>query len=132
MSFTFLERWQPQFLAALRIISGLLFLEHGSIKLLHFPGPPPTMPPGAPSWFVGVLMLAGGIELIGGALVTVGVFTRLAAFIMAGEMAAAYFLVHMRSSFWPAINQGDAAILFCFVFLYLAAAGPGAWAFDKK
>lgn len=129
LNFAFLEKWQPQLLSVLRIMTGLLFLEHGSVKLLHFPIAT-QLPPGG---FGTLLMVAGAIELIGGALVTVGVFTRLASFIMAGEMAVAYFLVHVGSGgFWPVVNQGEASILFCFIFLYLAAAGPGAWAVDKR
>jgi putative oxidoreductase len=87
-----------------------------------------------PAGPIGILLtVAGVIELVGGALVTVGVFTRIAAFIMSGEMAIAYFLGHVsRGGFWPAVNGGEAAILFCFVFLYIAAAGPGAWAIDKR
>jgi putative oxidoreductase len=129
MDFTFLERWQPQALAALRIIAGLLFIEHGAVKLFHFPMSMPL-----PGGGIGtLLMVAGVIELVGGALVTVGVFTRPAAFIMSGEMAVAYFLGHaMQGGFWPVINQGEAAILFCFIFLYIAAAGPGAYAFDRR
>ena len=122
-----LEKWQPQLLSVLRIMSGLLFLEHGTSKLLHFPHV---------AMFDGklplILMIAGGIELVGGALVTIGLFTRYAAFIMSGEMAAAYFMFHAKTSFFPALNEGDAAILFCFVFLYIAAAGPGPWSVDRK
>jgi putative oxidoreductase len=79
-----------------------------------------------------LIMVAGMIELVGGALVTVGLFTRYAAFIMSGEMAAAYFMVHAPKSFFPALNMGEGAILFCFVFLYIAAAGPGPWSIDRK
>lgn len=123
----FLEKWQPQLLGVLRIMSGLLFFEHGSAKLLHFPhvaqfdGPLPM-----------ILTIAGVIELVGGVLVTIGLFTRYAAFVMSGEMAAAYFLVHAKSGFFPVINQGEPAILFCFIFLYIAAAGPGAWSVNRK
>jgi putative oxidoreductase len=129
MSFTFLEKWQPQLLSVLRIVAGLLFLEHGAVKLLHFP-----VAMELPAGPIGILLtVAGVIELVGGALVTVGVFTRLAAFIMSGEMAIAYFLGHAsQKGFWPVVNGGEAAILFCFIFLYLAAAGPGAWAIDKR
>jgi putative oxidoreductase len=123
---TFLSKYQPQFLALLRIVSGLLFLEHGTVKLLHFPTSMP-MPAGSMGT---VLMAAGAIELVGGALVTVGLFTRIAAFIMSGEMAFAYFLGHLPKSFYPAINGGGEAILFCFVFLYFAAAGAGPWSAD--
>jgi len=130
MNFTLLERWQPQLLAALRIMSALLFLEHGAVKLLHFPVATPMPTQGG---IAIMLMVAGGIELVGGALLTVGVLTRLVAFIMSGEMAIAYFLGHVsRGGFWPIVNGGESAILFCFIFLYIAAAGPGAWAFEKK
>jgi putative oxidoreductase len=126
---TFLSRFQPQLLAILRIVSGLLFLEHGTVKLLHFP----TSPPPVPGKFAAVFMAAGIIELVGGALVTVGFLTRLAAFVMSGEMAIGYWIVHVpRGSLYPAINGGGEAILFCFVFLYLAAAGPGVWSIDRK
>jgi len=123
----FLANLQPQLLSILRIMSGLLFLEHGSAKLLHFPhiamfdGKPSTM-----------ILVAGTIELVGGALVTVGLFTRWAAFIMSGEMAVAYFMAHAPRGFYPVINMGEAAILYCFVFLYIAAAGPGPWAISRK
>jgi len=124
MELPWLSRLQPQLLAILRIVAGLLFLEHGTMKLFHFPaaqmpGPLPTL-----------LMVAGMIELVAGALVTIGLFTRLAAFIASGEMAVAYFMGHFPKSPWPGINMGDAAVLFCFIFLYIAAAGPGAWSVD--
>jgi putative oxidoreductase len=112
-------------LAILRIVAGLLFLEHATQKFLAFPVPFPVPPPLPP-----MLIGAGVIELVGGLLITLGLFTRLAAFIAAGEMAAAYFITHFPRSFWPAANMGEAAILFCFVFLYIAAAGPGAWSVD--
>jgi putative oxidoreductase len=123
----FLDRWQPQLLSVLRIVSGLLFLEHGTSKLLHFPHV---------AMFDGklplIIMIAGAIELVGGALVTVGLFTRHAAFIMSGEMAVAYFMAHQPKSFFPVINGGEDAILLCFIFLYLAAAGPGPWSLNKR
>jgi len=126
MEFTWLQRWQPQLLAILRIVVGLLFVEHALIKLAGFPpgGKPGLQEVGSFLWIAGV------IELVTGALVTLGLFTRLAAFIAAGEMAVAYWMVHAKMSFYPAVNMGEAAILFCFVFLYLAAAGPGAWSID--
>lgn len=123
----FLDKWQPQLLGVLRIVSGLLFLEHGTSKLLHFPHVAMfdgKLPP--------LIMIAGAIELVGGALVTVGLFTRYAAFIMSGEMAVAYFMAHQPKSFFPAINGGEDAILLCFIFLYLAAAGPGSWSLNKR
>ena len=126
MEFTWLQRWQPQLLAILRIVVGLLFVEHALIKLAGFPpgGKPGLQEVGSFLWIAGV------IELVTGALVTLGLFTRLAAFIAAGEMAVAYWMVHAKMGFYPAVNMGEAAILFCFVFLYLAAAGPGAWSVD--
>jgi len=122
---TWLSRWQPQLLAILRIVVGLLFLEHATQKFWGFPVPFPMSGPLPP-----LILAAGTIELIAGILVTIGLFTRLAAFIASGEMAVAYFYGHFPKGFWPAENMGEAAILFCFVFLYLAAAGPGAWSLD--
>jgi len=126
MQFTWLSRWQAEMRAILRIVVGLLFLEHALIKLLGFPpgGKPGLQDVGSYLWIAGV------IELVTSALVTLGLFTRLAAFIAAGEMAIAYWTVHAKMGFYPAVNMGEAAILFCFVFLYLAAAGPGAWSVD--
>ena len=124
MDFRLLERYRPQLLALLRIVVGLLFLEHAAQKFLAFPIPFPVQP------LPPLLIAAGVIELIAGALVTVGLLTRLAALIASGEMAVAYFYVHLPQGFWPVVNKGEAAILFCFVFLYLAAAGPGAWSID--
>jgi putative oxidoreductase len=125
MEFTWLSRWQPQLLAVLRIVTALLFLEHGTMKLFHFPAP--QMPGPLPS----LIVAAAVIELVAGVLIAIGLFTRLAAFIASGEMAVAYFMGHFPKSFWPGVNMGDAAILFCFVFLYLAAAGAGAWSVDS-
>ena len=125
MELPWLSRWQPQLLALLRIVTGLLFLEHGTQKFFAFPAPFPMPGPLPP-----MLQAAGAIELIAGVLITVGLFTRLSAFIAAGEMAVGYFMMHAPQGFWPAVNKGEAAILFCFIFLYLAAAGPGAWSID--
>ena len=124
----FLRNWQGQLLSVLRIMSGLLFLEHGSAKLLHFP----HVAMFDHGQLFSMIGLAGTIELVGGALVTIGLFTRYAAFIMSGEMAVGYFLVHAKQGFYPMLNAGEGAILFCFVFLYIAAAGPGPWAVDRK
>ena len=124
MDFRYLARYQPQLLAILRIVVGLLFLEHGIQKFFGFPAPFPVHP--LPT----MLVVAGAIELVGGLLITIGLFTRLAAFICSGEMAVAYFMGHFPKSPWPVVNMGEGAILFCFVFLYLAAAGPGAWSLD--
>ena len=124
MEFIWLSRWQPQLLAILRIVVGLLFLEHALSKFFAFPVPFPVHP--LPT----LLVAAGVIELCAGVLVTIGLFTRLAAFIASGEMAIAYWMEHFPKSPWPIANMGEGAILFCFVFLYLAAAGPGAWSID--
>jgi putative oxidoreductase len=126
MDFRLLEKWQPQILAALRVMAALLFMEHGTAKLLHFPVPQPGVSDPLPP----LLLAAAIIEIVGGTLVVLGLFTRLAAFLMAGEIAIGYFLFHFPQSFWPIVNQGEAAILYCFIFLYLAAAGPGAWSVD--
>ena len=124
MDFRLLSRWQPQLLAILRIVVGLLFLEHGLSKFFGFPVPFPVHP--LPT----LLAVAGVIELVAGLLITVGLFTRLAAFIASGEMAVAYWMQHFPKSPWPLANMGEGAILFCFIFLYIAAAGPGAWSLD--
>jgi putative oxidoreductase len=125
MELPWLSRWQPQLLAILRIVVGLLLLEHGLSKFFGFPVPFPMPGPLPP-----LLLAAGAIECIAGLLVTIGLFTRLAAFIASGEMAVAYWMQHFPNGFWPLANKGEAAILFCFIFLYLAAAGPGAWSID--
>ena len=124
MELNWLQRWQPQLLALLRIVTGLLFLEHATAKFFAFPAPFAVQP------LPPMLIAAGAIELIAGILVTLGLFTRLAAFVASGEMAVGYFMGHFPKSFWPVVNMGEAAILFCFIFLYLAAAGPGAWSVD--
>ena len=119
------EAWVPRLLSLLRIVTGLLYLEHGTQKLLGFP--PPPMP------IQGTLMMAAGaLELVGGALILVGLFTRPVAFILAGQMAVAYWMVHAARGPFPALNMGDAAILFCFIFLYLSAAGAGPWSLDAR
>jgi len=118
------DRLTPYVLSILRIMAGLLFLEHGLSRLLGFPSPMPTPPLLTLYWF------AGFIELVGGGLVTLGLFTRVAAFIMSGEMAFAYFLSHAPRGFFPILNNGDGAILYCFIFLYLAFAGGGPLSLD--
>jgi putative oxidoreductase len=125
-TFERLSAYRPYGLAALRIITALLFIEHGTMKLFAFPaaqmaGPLPPL-----------MLFAALLELIGGILILVGLLTRPVAFLLAGEMAVAYFMAHAPNSFFPAVNQGDAAILFCFVFLYLFFAGAGAWSVDNR
>ena len=125
MELPWLSRWQPQLLALLRIMTGLLFLAHPVQKFLAFPAPFPFQP--LPPLFAA----AGVVETVAGILIVIGLFTRLAAFIASGEMAVAYFMVHLRMGFWPIANKGEAAVLFCFIFLYLAAAGAGPWSIDE-
>lgn len=126
MQFTWASRWQAEMRAILRIVVGLLFLEHALIKLAGFPpgGKPGLQDAGSYLWFAGI------IELVTSVLVILGLFTRVAAFVAAGEMAVAYWTVHAKMGFYPAVNMGEAAVLYCFVFLYLAIAGPGAWSID--
>lgn len=114
-----MERYSPYVLSIMRIIVALLFLEHGTSRMFGFPSPLATPPVFTMYWF------AGSIELIGGALLLAGLLTRPVALIMSGEMAFAYFISHAPRGFFPILNRGDAAILFCFAFLYIAFAGPG-------
>jgi len=117
--------WAPRLLSILRIVAALIFMAHGTQKLLAFP---PSDNPG-PELF-SLLGLAGALELFGGALLALGLFTRPVAFVLSGQMAIAYWMAHAPQHFVPAANGGDAAILYCFVFLYLVAAGGGAWSLD--
>jgi putative oxidoreductase len=122
-----LNPWAPRFLSILRIMSGLIFLAHGTGKHLGLPMLPYEIPAGSPAWW------AGWIELVTGALIALGLFTRPAAFLASGTMAAAYFIGHApQGLFVPAVNGGDAAILYCFVFLYFVFSGPGPWSVDAK
>lgn len=121
-----LATWSPRVLSLLRIITALLFMEHGLMKLFAFPGPQPGVPDPLPP----MLLAAAWIEVVGGALIALGLFTRAAAFLCSGTMAVAYFAAHAGQGFWPALNGGEAAILFCFVFLYLVFAGGGMWSLD--
>lgn len=126
---TFLDSHSGRLLAVLRIVAGLLFFHFGLAKILHFPLVPMLANVTPADWPEGP---AGLIELVGGFLVMLGFFSRYAAFVLSGEMAFAYFIGHSPKSFFPVINGGGTAILFCFVFLYLAAAGPGPWAINRK
>jgi putative oxidoreductase len=120
------EIWTPRMLAVLRIVTALLFLEHGTQSLLGFPpSDHATISP------FSLLGFAGQLELVGGVLILLGLFTRPAAFVLAGEMAFAYFFAHSSQKLWPVNSGGDAPILFCFVFLYLLTAGSGAWSLDN-
>jgi putative oxidoreductase len=122
-----LSAYRPQALAALRIMAALLFIEHGTQKFFDFP--PAGQPFGDLANLIGV---AGVLEVVGGLLILVGLFTRPVAFVLCGFMAVAYFMAHAPQSFFPVNNRGDAAILFSFVFLYLTVAGPGAFALDNR
>ncbi len=123
----FLDRFSPQLLSALRIMSGLLFMAHGTAKLFGFPAT--EMFAQAPEQFT-LMWFAGVIELVGGALIAIGLLTRPAAFVCSGMMAFAYFIAHAPQAMFPTQNGGDAAILFCFAFLYIAATGPGPLSID--
>ena len=118
--------WAPRVLSLLRIIAALLFMEHGLMKLFAFPGPQPGVPDPLPA----ILLAAAWIEVVAGGLIALGLFTRAAAFLCSGMMAVAYFMAHASQGFWPALNGGEPAILFCFIFLYLVFAGPGTWSLD--
>jgi len=120
----FLDKYQEETYALLRIVSGFLFIWHGTQKLINFPAefPYPLNP---------LMYAAGSIEMIGGALVMIGLFTRPAAFICSGTMAAAYWMAHGMNHLFPILNGGELAALFCFAFLFIAARGPGIWSLDK-
>ncbi len=121
--FATLEKGRPYFLSILRIVVALLFLDHGLQKYIGFPSASPPMNT--------LLYVQGAIEVIGGILLLIGAYTREVSFVLAGDMAAAYFMAHFPSSFFPSVNGGDAAVLFCFVFLYIFFAGGGAWSVDR-
>jgi putative oxidoreductase len=123
-----LNVWAPRVLSLLRIVAALLFMEHGLMKLFHFPGPQP----GAPDPLPTMLVVAAWLEIIGGGLIALGLFTRPVAFILSGQMAVAYFLAHAPQGFYPAMNMGEPAVLYCFLFLYLVFAGPGEWSVDAQ
>ena len=122
----FLDKYASQILGITRIMAGLLFLAHGTAKMFNFPA--------RDGWDGYNIMsgVAGAIEVFAGALIIVGFYSRPAAFLSSGTMAFAYFIAHAPQNFYPLLNRGDAAILFCFLFLYIAAAGPGAFAINKK
>ncbi|MFZ4605255.1 MAG: DoxX family protein [Caulobacter sp.] len=122
-----LAGFAPQTLSLLRIVAALGFLAHGLMKIFHFP----VAQPGAPDPLIPILVVAGWMEIVGGGLLLIGLFTRPVAFVLSGMMAVAYFAAHVaRGGFFPAINGGEAAMLYSFVFLYLACAGGGPWSVD--
>lgn len=129
MNFTIIPAsWAPRLLSILRIMTALLFLEHATAKLFKFP----ALQMFANLDLMSLVGVAAIIELVGSILLIFGVFSRLVAFILAGEMAVAYFMAHAPRSFLPLVNNGEPAILFCFIFLYIAAAGPGPWSVDAS
>jgi putative oxidoreductase len=126
MNYNALTRWSPQALSILRIMAGLVILQFGTAKILGFP----AVPMFANVQLFSLIGLAGTLELIGGILLTIGLFTRPVAFLLSGEMAAAYFIAHFGKSFIPLLNGGNEAVIYCFVFLYLFFAGGGPWSVD--
>ena len=120
------SRWAPYLQSVLRIVAAFLFIAHGTQKLIGFPSAEPR----AGVELMSLLGLAGVIETFGGLLMLLGLFTQPVAFVLAGEMAAAYFMSHAPRGFWPLLNRGEPAVLFCFTWLYFAAAGAGPWSLD--
>ena len=121
--------WSGPLLSVLRIVTGLLFLAHGTAKLLQWPMVE-MFKDGVP--IASLFGIGGIIEIVGGILIVIGLFTRLTAFVLSGMMAVAYFMFHAPAGFYPILNGGELAILYCFVFLYFAASGPGPWSVDAK
>ncbi|HEX7337339.1 MAG TPA: DoxX family protein [Gemmatimonadales bacterium] len=120
--------WAPYLLSVLRIVSAFLFIQFGSTKLFGFPAE--VMPGGGTAPLLSLAGIAGALEVVGGGLLLLGLFTRPVAFLLSGEMAFAYFIGHASQGFWPVLNQGHPAILFCFIWLYTSSAGPGPWSLD--
>ena len=122
------SRWSAQVLGILRIVTGFLFIQHGSAKLFHVP----YVEMMSQVQLMSIYGLAGVLELVGGALLLLGLFTRPVAFVLSGEMAFAYFMAHAPQGFLPLLNGGEMAVTWCFLFLYFWAAGPGAYAIDNS
>jgi putative oxidoreductase len=122
----YFDPWTPRMLSVLRIVAGFLFIAHGTQKWLDFP-----VPRGSPITLLSLSGAAGVLELVGGALLLVGLYTRPVAFVLSGLMAFAYFIAHAPAGFWPIVNRGELAALYSFLFLYLAAAGGGPWSLDR-
>ena len=129
---TLLSGWRTRshvLLGLLRLVTAFLFIQYGTAKLFALPGP--LSPDGSTVEPMSLMGFAGALEMVGGALLFIGLFTRPVAFILSGEMAFAYFMGHASQGFWPVLNQGTPAILFCFLFLYFSSAGPGAFALSN-
>lgn len=122
---TFLSSWSPRVLSILRFIAGFLIFFHGSQKLFNYP------PKEGFTAATGLILVAGILEFFGGLLLFLGLFTRIAAFILCGMLAVAYFMVHAPGGFYPILNKGELAVIYCFVYLYFAFAGGGAWSLDR-
>jgi putative oxidoreductase len=122
---SFSSQWEPRFLSILRIVTAFLFMQHGGQKLFSFPAPPQAAHP-----LFSLIGVAGILELFGGLLLLIGLFSRPIAFLLSGMMAVAYFMVHAPQGFWPLLNRGELAVIYCFVFLYLSAAGGGSLSID--
>jgi putative oxidoreductase len=123
---SFYSAWTPRLLSVLRIVTGFLFMFHGTQKLFNYPPSPTGAAP-----LASMMGFAGILEFVGGLLILLGLFTRPVAFILAGEMAVAYFMAHASAGFLPLVNKGELAALYCFVFLFFAAAGGGPWSVDS-
>ncbi|MGZ8364106.1 MAG: DoxX family protein [Caulobacteraceae bacterium] len=122
-----LDAWAPRVLSILRIVAALMFMQHGLMKLWGFP----AVIPGAPDQLPPLMLIGAWMEVVGGGLLALGLFTRPVAFLLSGQMAVAYWMFHFKpDSIWPAVNQGELAIMYCFVFLYFVFAGGGAWSVD--
>ncbi len=122
------QSWAPQLLSVLRIVAAFLFIQVGTAKLFAFPGA--VMPGGGTAPIGSLAGIAGLLETVGGGLLILGLFTRPVAFVLSGEMAVAYFYGHAPQGFWPVLNMGTDAVLYCFLWLYFSAAGPGPWSLD--
>ena len=120
------NRWTPRLLSIFRIVAGFMFMAHGMQKWLAFPAPPSRA-----TTLMSLSGTAGVLELVGGALLTIGLFRRPVAFVLSGLMAFAYFIAHAPAGFWPLLNRGELAALYAFAFLYIAAAGGGPWSVDR-
>ena len=122
--------WAPEFLSAVRIIAGAFFVLYGTTKLFGWPAE--VMPGGGTAPLASLAGVAGAIELVGGAFMVLGLFTRPIAFVLSGEMAVAYFYAHFPQGFWPVLNGGVDAVIYCFLWLYISAAGAGPWSLDAR
>lgn len=129
MAVTGWSSWAPRFQSLLRIVAAFMFITAGTTKLFAFPA---MIPSGGTVPLVSQMGLGACLEIFGGALLLLGLFTRPVAFILAGEMAVAYFQFHAPNSFWPTVNNGVPAVLYCFIWLYFSAAGAGPWSLDAR